>query len=365
VVEHSLTPRDESKQVWPSDLPGTVAALDAAFEAWVGDLAGAPALAAANSPAAKVKAVADAVWSRLNKGAFSKDLQHAQHVFCFAALLAPDVVPGVKKQLDCAGVVTTAYAACHALSRRFSQHRDLAAARMQVSEDHCWVQLGGASVREASVEVTTDTAAKRGLPVAADAWAGWLYSGGHAVLCSPHQALAALVTSINPSISGGRQGRDSGELQEVQRRLLQVLLQQQPTALYPAALCALADLLEVRGQLGCRWDQKVPVEAMQGQCAVRLVAATALCSLLPGQGPGSTLVCAHACARWRLRMRWRLPLASATSSSWRACWRAPQATHRICLRQPLPWRAGQTAAACWLGCDVLLLKSQRMPQRAV
>ena len=41
------------------------------------------------------------------------------------------------------------------------------------------------SGREDAIEVTTDTAAKRGLAPSAEAWAGWLYNGGHAVLCSP------------------------------------------------------------------------------------------------------------------------------------------------------------------------------------
>ena len=53
----------------------------------------------------------------------------------------------------------------------------------QVSEDHCWIALGPG--REDAIEVTTDTAAKRGLAPSAEAWAGWLYNGGHAVLCSP------------------------------------------------------------------------------------------------------------------------------------------------------------------------------------
>ena len=35
------------------------------------------------------------------------------------------------------------------------------------------------------MEVTTDTAAKRGLAPSEDAWRGWLYSGGTAVVCSP------------------------------------------------------------------------------------------------------------------------------------------------------------------------------------
>lgn len=77
VVELALTPRDQSKAAWPADLPATVEALAAAFDAFVAGLASSPALTGAASAAAKVKVVADAVWSKLQKG-YSKDLQHAQ-----------------------------------------------------------------------------------------------------------------------------------------------------------------------------------------------------------------------------------------------------------------------------------------------
>ena len=85
-VELSLTPKDASKQKWPADLPGTVNQLAAAFEAYVGELAGSGMLQAEAAPAAKVKAVADAVWSKLNKG-YSKDLQHAQVGSCAFVML--------------------------------------------------------------------------------------------------------------------------------------------------------------------------------------------------------------------------------------------------------------------------------------
>ena len=45
--------------------------------------------------------------------------------------------------------------------------------------------------REQTVEVTTDTAAKRGLAVSPEAWQGWLYSNGQATLCS-HQVTPCL-----------------------------------------------------------------------------------------------------------------------------------------------------------------------------
>lgn len=75
-MEVALTQRDAIKRAWPSDLPAAVDALAAAFDGFVAQLAASPALA--GPPAAKVKAVADAVWSKLNKGSYSKDLQHAQ-----------------------------------------------------------------------------------------------------------------------------------------------------------------------------------------------------------------------------------------------------------------------------------------------
>lgn len=75
-MEVALTQRDAAKRAWPADLPATVDALVAVFDGFVAQLATSPALA--GPPAAKIKAVADAVWSKLNKGSYSKDLQHAQ-----------------------------------------------------------------------------------------------------------------------------------------------------------------------------------------------------------------------------------------------------------------------------------------------
>lgn len=199
VVELALTPRDQSKAAWPADLPAQVDSLAAAYDAFAEELSASPALAAAASTAAKVKAVADAVWGKLVKGSYSKDLPHAQvgprprpgwagrvgsgpcdvlwpskaaaaatrflpahrraahpptlqHVASFAAALAG--LPGAKRQLDCAGVVTTTYSLCQALFQRHPErHADLAAVRMQVSEDHCFLQLDAGGARETSVEV--------------------------------------------------------------------------------------------------------------------------------------------------------------------------------------------------------------------
>jgi len=59
--------------------------------------------------------------------------------------------------------------------------------------DHCWLNTDPEAGREGTIEVTTDSAAKRALPVDAAAWQGWLYSGGHAPLCS-HQVLSLSMT---------------------------------------------------------------------------------------------------------------------------------------------------------------------------
>eukprot|EP00887_Chlorella_sp_A99_P006571 scaffold3.g6571.t1 len=202
--EAALTVKDEARQVFPEGLEATVARMEAAWDTWVGAVheqlaaaggaggAGAGAGGGALDARAKVKRIADA------------------HLFNFTSLLLPPA-PGVKagrRQLDCAGVVTTVYAACASLAARHG-HADLAGVRMQVSEDHCWLQLAAATVdseewRRGSVEVTT--------------------------------------------VVPGKKGRDSELLQAVQWRLLSLLAEEAPGALYPAALCALADLLEVEKQ---------------------------------------------------------------------------------------------------------------------
>lgn len=70
-------------------------------------------------------------------------------------------------------------------------------------------------------------------------------------MCSGAAAVAlppAIMSLHPPTVCPPRFARqvDSEELQAVQQRLLEVLLEAQPDALYPAALCALADLREVR-----------------------------------------------------------------------------------------------------------------------
>ena len=63
-------------------------------------------------------------------------------------------------------------------------------------------------------------------------------------------AVTALVASINPSINPRQNsGTDSEHLQQLQHDLLDLIHQKHPEAMYPAALCALADLVEVLSSL--------------------------------------------------------------------------------------------------------------------
>ncbi|KAK9845929.1 hypothetical protein WJX81_006194 [Elliptochloris bilobata] len=264
-----------------------VAAADIEFGAFLQALA--PRLDALDARG-KVKAVADAVWTRLS-GNFSKDVLHAQHIYVFVQILRAGKASKARRQLDCAGVVTTVLAACQRLAR-VPAHEDLLGVRFQVSEDHCWLSLDGSGARTAAVEVTTDTAAKRGLAPSEDAWRGWLYSGGCAAVCSPQMCVTALVASLNPAINPRQNsGSDSEEVQCLQRRLLELARCHPCGAVYPAALCALADLQEVAEQdeldahaAAGNAEQVLHMLELPGCKALFEVAIVQ--SLLPGQGAG-------------------------------------------------------------------------------
>ncbi|GAB4822004.1 hypothetical protein N2152v2_009050 [Parachlorella kessleri] len=246
LCEAPLTAKQEANQQWPQGLQRHVESSLEVFESFVLQVHQQLHAAGALDSRGKVKAVADAVWSKLT-GSFSKDILHAQHVSNFTALLLPGGVKG-KRQLDCAGVVTTTFAVCQRLAQRHG-HGDLAGCGMQVSEDHCWLTLDpDIPTAASSVEVTTDTATKRGLAATQEAWAGWLYTGGRAVTCPPRRAVAALVNSVNPTVTTGKNGRDSEQLQALQYCLLRLLWQKHRHLMYPAAICSLADLKEVVGQ---------------------------------------------------------------------------------------------------------------------
>lgn len=73
--------------------------------------------------------VADLVWTKLS-GVFSKEVLHAQHVSTFCQILQTKSGKG-KRQLDCAGVVTTVLAVLQRLSQQ-ERHEDLHSCHLQV-----------------------------------------------------------------------------------------------------------------------------------------------------------------------------------------------------------------------------------------
>ncbi|KAK9861542.1 hypothetical protein WJX84_007248 [Apatococcus fuscideae] len=246
-IEGPLTVKDGKSQQWPRDLQADVAEATEHFSGFLVEARAHFQKLPSNDSRGKVKAVADLIWSKLTNS-YAKDILHAQSVWTFTRVLAAGKGKG-KRQLDCAGVVTTTLAVCQALAQD-ANHTDLASCRFQVSEDHCWLTLAESGEREASIEITTDAADKRGLPVDAAAWDGWLYSGGHATVCTPQMCAAALVASINPSIVARQNtGTDSEGVQLLQESLLRLIHTEFPGAMYPAALCALGDLYEI-------WDQE-------------------------------------------------------------------------------------------------------------
>ncbi|KAK9809438.1 hypothetical protein WJX73_007335 [Symbiochloris irregularis] len=271
IFEHAHTGQDQDQALSAESYTAEIARLQSTFDGFV------TGLARSLPPPSKdvrgtVKAVADVVWSKLT-GVFSKDIHHAQHVSCFARHLqahAQPVKAKGKRQLDCAGVVSTVLAICQVLATQHD-HEQLANLRFQVSEDHCWLSMGpDYGAREASIEVTTDQKAKRGQAVSEQAWSSWLYSGGHATLCSPQMALTAVVASLNPAINPRQNtGSDSEEVQQLQRKLLTWIHTNHRAAMYPAATCVLADLLEIAEQdtldaAAMRSDSKAALDILTG-----------------------------------------------------------------------------------------------------
>lgn len=74
--------------------------------------------------------MADLVWSKLS-GVFSKEVLHAQHLSTFCKILQAKSTKG-KRQLDCAGVVTTVLAVLQQLAL-LGGHDDLRSCCLQVS----------------------------------------------------------------------------------------------------------------------------------------------------------------------------------------------------------------------------------------
>jgi multidrug resistance efflux pump len=125
-----------------------------------------------------------------------------------------------KRQLDCLGIATAVLAACHMAAAQWPDaHRELAHARMMMSDDHCWIALPQQHAA-APAAAAAGAAAAAAAAAAADAGHGsaagqqqqlvhvevtdprelaasqlcntWLYAGGHGLAASPAQVGAAV-----------------------------------------------------------------------------------------------------------------------------------------------------------------------------
>lgn len=171
-----------------------------------------------------VKRVADIVWNSLTRS-YYKDRAHLQSIYTFLT----------GNKLDCFGVAFAVTAGCQVLGKR-----DV---HLALSEDHAWVVFGKEGVETA--EVTwhgKGNEDKRGRSVGDGVSAhSWLYVAGKPVVCTRIMELAALVSSINPTLTTTI---DVHEVAQMQHRLLWLLYEHGHLDAYPMALGNLGDLDE-------------------------------------------------------------------------------------------------------------------------
>ncbi|XP_004925537.1 menin [Bombyx mori] len=169
-----------------------------------------------------VKKVADVVWNSLTRS-YYKDRAHLQSIYSFLT----------GNKLDCFGVAFAVTAGCQVLGKQ-----DV---HLALSEDHAWVVFGQDGKETA--EVTwhgKGNEDKRGRSVGDGVSArSWLYVAGKPVVCTRVMELAALVSSINTTLT---QTVDVHEVAQMQHKLLWLLYDSGYLDAYPMALGNLADL---------------------------------------------------------------------------------------------------------------------------
>lgn len=134
-VETAWTCKQGHEVCLPEKLEAFIQKGLAAFDEWVRTTLSA-VLRPEQETRSKVQTIAGDVWARLTAKSFNKEVLHAQHLSNFVALVDRQGQSSVKRQLDCAGVVTTVLCACFALATRFpDMHEDLGGVRMQVGEN--------------------------------------------------------------------------------------------------------------------------------------------------------------------------------------------------------------------------------------
>ncbi|XP_071454833.1 menin [Hetaerina americana] len=172
-----------------------------------------------------VKKVSDVVWNSLTRS-FYKDRAHLQSLYSYLT----------GNKLDCFGVAFAVVAGCQALG-----FRDV---HLALSEDHAWVVFGENGSETA--EVTwhgKGNEDKRGQEIGRGIGShSWLYMNGYPVICTRVMEVAALVSAINPSLTGSS---DSLEVALLQQELLWLLYDLGHLTKYPMALGNLGDLEEI------------------------------------------------------------------------------------------------------------------------
>ncbi|XP_028174419.1 menin [Ostrinia furnacalis] len=179
-----------------------------------------------------VKRVADIVWNSLTRS-YYKDRAHLQSIYSFLS----------GNKLDCFGVAFAVTAGCQVVGKR-----DV---HLALSEDHAWVVFGKDGKETA--EVTwhgKGNEDKRGRSVGEGVLArSWLYVAGKPVVCTRIMELAALVSSINPTLTPNI---DVHEVSQMQHNLLWLLYDHGHLDAYPMALGNLGDLDEYMESSGIR-----------------------------------------------------------------------------------------------------------------
>jgi menin len=172
-----------------------------------------------------VNKVADVVWSCLSRS-YHKDRAHMQSLY---SLL-------IDSRLDCFGVALCTVAACQLLT--------LDDVHLAMSEDHVWVSFG--ENQSETAQVTWHGKGiedRRGETINVGILEkSWLYLNGHTVECTRHMELAAIVSSMNASVSNTQ---DSSQLMALQQRLLWLLYDAQHLIKYPIAISNIADMEEL------------------------------------------------------------------------------------------------------------------------
>lgn len=172
-----------------------------------------------------IKKVSDVVWNSLIRSTY-KDRAHLQSLYSYLA----------GSKLDCFGVALAVVAGCQLLG--------YADVHLAISEDHAWVVFGKSGTD--TIEVTwhgKGTEDKRGQPVTTGYEShSWLYLAGNPVVCTRPMEVAAIISSINPSLN---MTSACLEVADLQQQLLWLMYDLEHLQRYPMGLGCLGELEEV------------------------------------------------------------------------------------------------------------------------